>query len=467
MTQISILEGVYIDDTANLRASYPVNLEPVVVDTGLSGGFLRTAPGLTIIGDTGLADRGAIWWNGFVWRVMFNKVIKIDGNTITTFGDVSFGTDPISLDYSFDLLAIVTQGDLFYCDGATVNQVDDPDLGYVIDVQWVDGYFVLTDGEFILVTDLNDPYSVNPLKYGSSEEDPDPVLALKKVRGELYVLNRYTIENFQNVGGDGFPFARIASNLIPYGCVGTHANCDFLETFAFVGSARNEALSVFLAGTGSAARISTPEIDRKLADLTDAQAALIEVEAVSRQGEQQLYIHLPTVTMVYSHQASLAAKKPVWHYLADGPELSGPYRARHFALAQGRFVGGNSAGRIGYIDEAQISVFGDTIGWQFDTTFIYNEGRGGILKSLEAVGQPGHVPGGGFDPVINFTMTPNGVTWTAPMTINLGRQAQYDKRIQFRPKRRFKNRCGLRFGGFNTGLQSFSRLEIEVEPLDG
>jgi hypothetical protein len=43
---------------------------------------------------------------------------------------------------------------------------------------------------------LNDPTAVDPLKYGSSEADPDPILAIRKIRNEVYALNRHTVEVF-------------------------------------------------------------------------------------------------------------------------------------------------------------------------------------------------------------------------------------------------------------------------------
>jgi hypothetical protein len=100
-------------------------------------------------------------------------------------------------------------GDYITGTGSTLVQVTDPDLGVVLDVVWVDGYFMTTDGEFLVVTELVDPTQVNPLKYGSSEVDPDPVVALLKLRNEVYALNRNTIEVFDNVGGLLFPFQRI------------------------------------------------------------------------------------------------------------------------------------------------------------------------------------------------------------------------------------------------------------------
>ena len=141
-----------------------------------------------------------------------------------------------------------------------LRQVTDSDLGTVKDVVWIDGFFMTTDGEFLVVTELNDPTSVNPLKYGSSESDPDPIIALQTLRNEVYALNEFTIEVFSNRGGEGFPFQRNAGAKIPKGCVGTHANCVFMEQIAFIGSGYNEAPSVYLGLNGRTRKIATREI---------------------------------------------------------------------------------------------------------------------------------------------------------------------------------------------------------------
>jgi hypothetical protein len=134
---------------------------------------------------------------------------------------------------------------------------------------WIDGYTMTTDGTSIVVTELNDPTSVLPLKYGSAEEDPDMVTGLIKARNEAYALGGNTIQVFQNVGGNGFPFAPVKGASIPVGCVGPQAKCLFGDSFAFVGSARNEAIGVYLAGSGSATRISSRAIDDELAKVAD------------------------------------------------------------------------------------------------------------------------------------------------------------------------------------------------------
>jgi hypothetical protein len=78
----------------------------------------------------------------------------------------------------------------YYTPADGLTQVTDEDLGLVIDGLWIDGYFMTTDGTYVVVTELSDPTQVQPLKYGSAEEDPDPVTGLLKYRDEAYVLGR-------------------------------------------------------------------------------------------------------------------------------------------------------------------------------------------------------------------------------------------------------------------------------------
>lgn len=463
MTAIPLLAGAYADNAADIRSSYPRNLEPRLMDSGISKGYLRAASGVTPQATGPGVDRGGINWNGICYRVMGESLVSVVGSVVTVLGAVG-GDAPVSLDFSFDRISIASNLNLFYWDGDALSQVTDPDLGPVIDAMWIAGYFMTTDGTSLVVTELSDPYSVNPLKYGSSEVDPDGILGLIKVRGEAYALNRYTIENFQNVGGNGFPFAANLSGLIPKGIVGTQAKDNFLETFAFVGSGHNEALSVYIAGAGQALSISTPEIDRELAELSDEQAASIEVESLTIDSEQRLYVHLPDKTLVYSHQATLANEGPVWHILAGGVLADQQYPARHFTLTDGRWLGGSADGQVGYLDNAAETLFGDVAGWRFDASYVYNASKGGIIRSLELVGLPGHAPFG-VNPTCFVSYTVDGETWSQERAISMGVAGDRRKRVQWRPGWKFSNYIGLRFRGANTAMASWARLEADIEGL--
>jgi hypothetical protein len=382
--QIPILNGIYTDNGPEIRTSYPVNLVPVPKKSGISNGFLRPADGLVSNGTGPGIDRGGVNWQGTCYRVMGTSLVTVASNgVVTVLGDVGGPINTlVTFDYSFDRLAIASGGRLYYWNG-TLTQVTDPDLGTVKDVVWVDGYFMTTDGASLVVTELSDPTQVNPLKYGSSEVDPDPVVALLKLRNEVYALNRNTIEVFDNVGGEFFPFQRIDGAQIQKGAVGTFACCVYLESVAFLGSGRNEQPGVYVGANAQAQKISTQEIDALLMTYTEAQLSTVKLEARNDKSNQHLYVHLPDRTIVYDAAASQELGEQVWFTLTSSQVGFSQYRARNLVWAYDKWIVGDpQSGNVGYMTQDVGSHWGQIVRWEFGTLIVYNESRGAIFNEL-------------------------------------------------------------------------------------
>lgn len=465
--QIPILSGIYTDQNADVRVSYPRNMLPIATPNGVSNGYLRPADGLVQTGTGPGVTRGGINWNGSCYRVMGSKLVRVESNgTITTLGDVGGTTEQVTLDYSFDRLAITSVGGLYYWDGLTLTQVTDADLGFVKDVVWVDGYFMTTDGEFLIVTELNDPFSVNPLKYGSSEIDPDPVLGLYKLRNEIYALNRYTIEIFDNVGGSLFPFQRINGAQIQRGAIGTHAAALFMDHLAFVGSGRNESIGVYMGANGQSQHISTTEIDRILSTYTEAQLSAILVESRLVDGQWMLYIHLPDQTLVYNGSASQAMQTQVWSVLTSSLVETGQYLARNFVYCYDKWLAGNpTSGIHGELVENISSHWGAEVGWEFGTQMLYNEAKGAIFHELELVALPGRVALNDA-PVVWTSYTLDGETWSQDRPCALGTIGNRGKRIRWLQQGTMRQWRVQRFTGMSDCHLSVMRLEATLEPLN-
>lgn len=467
MTQIPILSGIFTDNGPDFRTSYPVNMIPVPKSNGISEGFLRPADGLVANGTGPGVDRGGINWNGICYRVMGSKLVTVSSTgAITIIGDVGNNGLLVTMDYSFDRLAIASNEDLFYYSPSLgLIQVTDPDLGIVLDVVWVDGYFMTTDGEFLIVTELSDPTQVNPLKYGSSEIDPDPVVALLKLRNEIYALNRNTIEVYDNVGGDLFPFQRIEGAQIEKGVVGTHACCVYLESIAFVGSGFNEAPGVYLGGNAKANKISTQEIDQILLEFTEAQLSTIKIEARNDKAHEHLYIHLPDRTIVFDAAATQDLGQPVWFILTSSLVGLSKYRAQNLVYCYDKWlVGDPSSVAIGYMVNNISSHYGQKVRWEFGTTIVYNEGRGAIIQNLELVGLTGSAAYG-IDPTINTSYSTDGQTYSQQKFINAGKTGQRAKRLVWFQQGWMRNWRIQRFQGTSDAHMSFARLEAQIEPL--
>lgn len=465
MTQIPVLNGTYTDADADFRSSYPVNLIPVPKDNGIAKGYLRPADGIVKYGDGPGVDRGAINWRGVQYRVMGTKLVSVSiVGAVSVLGDVG-GSGQVTFDYSFDRLAIASSGSLFYYTVSDFRRVTDPDLGVVLDVVWVDGYFMTTDGENLVVTELDDPFAVNPLKYGSSEADPDPVNGLLKIRGEVYAVNRHTIEVFDNIGGDLFPFQRIEGAQIQKGSLGTYCACELADSVAFLGSGRDEAPAIYLGANATATKISTREIDQLLATYTEAQLALSVLEKRVDKGHQHLLVHLPDRTIVYDLAGSEAVQEPLWFYLTSALDGFAQYHGRNFVWLNERWnCGDPSSARLGYLDAGVSTQYGDMTRWEFGTTIIFNEGKGAVFHELELICLTGRVALG-IDPTISTAYSLDGETWSDEKFVHVGTIGNRAKRIAWRRLGKMRNWRIQRFKGNSDAHISIARLEAQLEPL--
>jgi len=464
--QIPVIKGVYSGENADYKTLYPLNMMPVIHDTGISKGYLRPVEGITQIGEGTGYSRGAINWNGVHYRVMGSNLCSIlEDGTITVIGDVGNNSKKVAMDYSFDRLAIASAGGLYYYDGTTLSQVTDPDLGYALTVVWVDGYFMTTDGEYLVVTDLADPTSVLPTSYTASEIDPDPVNTILKLRNEIYAINRYTIEVFRNIGGSGFPFQRINGAQIQRGAIGAHCSVVYEDTIAFLGSGRSEAPAIYLGINGQAVKISTREIDEILIGSTESELSDVVLETLNDKSQAFLWVRLSDRTLVYDMSASKAIGKPVWYVMSSGVTDLAKYRARDVIFCYDKWqIGDTESYKIGVLDNTISTHFGDTTVWEFGTTIIYNESHGALFKKLELVALTGRTQGS-TDPLISTSYSLDGRSWSQERTISAGQFGDRLKRLVWWRQGSMRNTRIQRFRGDSNAYIAVSRLEADLEPL--
>lgn len=467
--QIPIYEGCYVDGNADFRSSYPINLAPTPKKTGLSDGYLRTVEGVALFGAAASMpgrDRGGIAWNGTTYRASGSKLVSVDVNGIVTvIGDIGDNGRDAFFTFSFDRLGIASNGILWYYQTSTglLTSVVDPDIGFVNAVLWVDGYFVVTDGITIAVTELSDPYAVNPLKYGTAEESPDVINCFVHISGQLVAVGQLTCEFFQNIGGNLFPFQRLPNALIERGSAGLYCAALYNQTFAFVGQGINEAPAVYMATPGGTAKISTREIDIELLAVTTAQFRDMKVESRVDKHAQLLYVHLPTKTAVYDVTATTLFGQPIWYYLNSGTDGALPYRARNFVRCYDKWLCGDlQAFQNGQLITNATTQYGTRCAWQFDTTFGFNQGLGAIFHQIELMHKPGAA---GSKAVIWHQYSDDGQTFSMPRQAMPTTPGQSMVRATWFACGLMRSARVLRFRGVNDTPDSFAALVANVEPL--
>ncbi len=294
---IPFVKGDKIGVEADYRDALPVNYYAVKKTVLGSPAYMSAYPGLNQFSTSYGTDRGGFYnenqENHF--RVSGEKFIEVNQNgTYTELGDIP-GTDQAAMPYSFNTQAVVANKQMWLYD--TVNgfrEVTDPDLGDPIDCVWIDGYYFLTDGDFIYHTDLSDESSIDPLKFATAEFMPDPSLGVAKTQdNKVIVFGRYSIEYFVNVSTDNFAFQRVETRAQKIGIVSTHAKCEIGGNFFVVGGRREESIGVHSISIGTTKKVSTREVDKILAEYSEPDLADITVNSwdYRRESPQQYLVH--------------------------------------------------------------------------------------------------------------------------------------------------------------------------------
>lgn len=459
MPQISIVSGIYSDKLADYRQTYPINLYPVALDSGLSKSYLRPCPGVSAFAQAPGADRGSIVWNGMLYRVAGTKLVRVYANgAVEELGTIP-GAERAAMAKSVDRICIVTGGRAYYwSDGAGLERITDADFGRAIDVIFIDGYFLFVDEAFVFNAELSDPLAINPLSFGSAEVEGDPIVGIAKVRNEPYICGSETIEVLQNVGGAGFPFQRVAGAMITKGVVGRDAKVECEDALFFVGAGRGEAASVYIAAGGQAQRIATDDVDKRIQALSLAEQAGIVCETCSSGGQYFVLIHLPGETLVYDLYGSRAAGMPLWHVRQSN---GGRYRVRGIQRAYGRWLAGDAIdGRLGELSDDAPDEYGETILREFSTPLGFIEAQGFIVHAAELQGISGRALG---DPRVSLSISRNGTTWSQERFASAGKRGEHDYRPRWRQVGRADRQMSFRFrmeGGFTP-----ARLDVTLEAL--
>lgn len=457
---INLVKGERIGSDTEYRDFLPENMYAVITPTLGAAGYMTMHPGLQELGTGSGPDRGAVWNErlGAHFRVSsaIFLAVNTDGTSIR-YGDIP-GTENVSMPYSFNTQGIIGGGNFYLFDfGAGLVQVTDPDVGNPIDGVFIDGYYFLTDGEFLYHTDINDEASIDPLKFATSEFSPDPTLGVGKTQdNKAIAFNRYSTEYFANVATANFAFQRIPSRALKIGIVSTHSKCEMNDRWYIMGGRKEGSVGVYALGVGSSPQVSTREVDKIIAQYTEEELSDAYLEARVEDGYSFLYVHLPNETLMFNE--TLAQSNGIdtaWSILKSG-HGSAPWRGIHgvFEPRLSKWVYGDRQGlRFGTLEDNITTQYGEVAEWVLYTPFMYLEG--GSIDELEIETMPGH--NNDDDATVFASLTYNGVTYGKEWTELYGVPDDYSKRFVIRRLGYIRDWVGFKFRGVTKSKMSFGR----------
>tara|TARA_E500000331_G_C17212602_1_gene694429 strand:+ start:146 stop:1567 length:1422 start_codon:yes stop_codon:yes gene_type:complete len=436
-TILPIANGYYESDSLPISAQECINFYPNIVQ----------APALnqeTLFGTDGIEqvayassleiNRGAHEMNGVPYFVIGNTLYSMDSsNVLTTRGTIA-GSGLVSMaDNGTQMLVLVPNGNGYIYDhtSTTLTQITDVDFtanGNPQQVVYIDGYFCLTtDSKKFIVSSINDGLSYNALDFGTSESDPDEIVAPVVFKNQLFIGGSQTIEAFSNIGGADFPFQRTGL-FLSKGIVSPFSIQSLQDTFIFIGSGYRESPAIWALSGNDVVKISTTAIDKELGSLTTDQINAIYSWSYAQKGAYFVGFALPSTTFVYD----LISKR--WHErrsVIDG--TLGAYRVKSLVRAYNNvYCGDLTDGRIGRLDANIFKEYETPIQRTIVTQPFQNNMESFVLPSIEMTVESGVGNPNSVDPLLGMSRSKNGKIWTSARYRKMGKVGEYDKRLIWR-----------------------------------
>jgi len=458
---ITLIKGDIHNSEVDYRDNLPINMYAVPKAILGANGYMIEYPGLVSFGTGSGIDRGGIYNERLEvhYRVSGTKLISVSTTgTKTELGTIS-GTKQVAMPYSFTTQCVITDGKMFLDNGGFA-EVTDGDLGDPIDGVWINGYYFLTDGEYIYHTDIDDETAIDPLKFATAEFMPDESLGLLKTQdNKVAVFGRYTTEYFADIAQANFAFTRIESRAQKIGIVATHAKCELGGNFYIVGGRKEEAVSVHKLVANSSVKISTREIDKVIAQYTETELVDIRMECRIEDNITFILIHLPDETLCFNETiASSLGVFIAWSVLKSSITNDTTYRGINtiFDPRIAKWVCGDKQdSTMGTIDKSVNTHYDVIAEWILYTPFVRLETFS--IDEIEIDTIPGY---SNSSETVAISITYDGVTFGTEYWMDYSEIGSYSTRFIVRRLGYVSDWAGFKLRGVSSAKMAFALMVI-------
>ena len=225
-------------------------------------------PGITQLNTTAGVARGQFVWNGSLYQVVSEELIKITDTLTGAYSVIGAiaGTEVVTTAIGFNDAVIVVKGV-----AGAIYSLDNTDTLTLISgnpnfvpsqaVAHINGRFVYIpfDGDPAFFSDVGVAGTVQANSFFDAEELPDKNNTVFNFKNTLFIGGTDSIELFRDTGASPNPFIRISGARISNGFIG--ALIEYNETFMFLGREKDQDFGIYAIGQGYAPKASNEAID--------------------------------------------------------------------------------------------------------------------------------------------------------------------------------------------------------------
>ena len=297
-------------------------------------------------------------------------------------------------------------------------------------VTFIDQYFVVSRPSTGIAqhSGLVDGTAWNALDVATAEGDPDNLIAVKAIPGQLLLMGNLTTEPYYNAQfPQGFVFGRTGQGYVNMG-LAARWSAQIIESSVYCLAKNSEGVYGILRSSGGAPqKISTPALDYKISQYATISDAI--AWTFTDEGHSYYVITFPTgnATWVYDVSAAMWSE---WR-------SSGLVRFKasyHMSLNNKHIIGDSTTGKLYRLTLDKYDDNGDKVDKIRTTQYIHQTGQEITWNSLWLdieVGQ-GMTGGQGEDPYMIMQYSDDGgKTWSDERMASLGKLGEYVTQVKW------------------------------------
>lgn len=381
-------------------------------------------------------QRAAIEFQGSLYSVALNAFYRVSSAGVATSISTSLPvTGTVDIAKLTNQIAILIEPNLWVYNGTTLTQVADADFTSrgAKKMAVLDNYggFIEPNSGRFFICDLNDFTVYDALDFATAEAIPDNLVSIESNQRQFVLFGEQTIELWDNVGGSGFPFARVPNGFCESGCIGKDATCTADNTVFWLDQDR-----IFRRLEGiTPRRISHDGCEQQWQDY----ATVSDARAFSyvHDGHTFIVLRFPTqgATWVYDINTN------EWHERKSYGHDH--WRAAWVVKAYGKtLVGDTQSGNIGEIHSTTSSEWGNPLSREATSGVVAsNEWQYFTRLEIDLDVGNGTETGQGSDPQIMLDVSDDGgINFRSLPNRSIGTTGQTRKRVHWDRQGRSRER---------------------------
>jgi hypothetical protein len=315
----------------------------------------------------------------------------------------------------------------------TFAQITDGDYQLASDVTFIDGYtvFSVQGSDQFFYSDQFDSTAYDALDFQTAEWEPDKLIGIRKVAGELWAFGERTIEIYQNTGGE-LLFGRINGASMNVGCLVRDSISIIDNTVFWLGDDR----FIYAASGYQYKKISNFAIDQEIEGYTINDLEQAISFSYEWQGHKFYVITFPSKNRSFQFDimTGLWAER---ESTENGSNTIIRWRANCFeTFGRYRVVGDYKTGKLFYMDDTNFTEGEEEMFADIVTSPLFNGFVRTTISALyiDAETGVGTLSGEGSNPKISIWISNNGGrTYSNEITRDLGIRGAYREIVKFTP----------------------------------